>query len=59
MKHKLYEVIIALISFLIFMSAVAKAIDIQMFEVKEILILTSVQMYFIFLLGCNNKRSDK
>lgn len=56
MKQKLYTAIIGLISFLIFMSSAGRVIDIEMFEVKEIMILTAVQMYFVFLSNCNNNR---
>lgn len=56
MKHRLYEVIVMLISFLIFMSSAAKALGIDMLNIKDFLILTAVQMYFVFLMGCSEKK---
>lgn len=56
MKSKVYEVIVMLISFLIFMSSAANALGIEMLNIKDFLILTSVQMYFIFLIGCSSKK---
>jgi len=41
------------------MSAVARAVGIEVLEIKDILILTSVQMYFIFLMGCTSRKKGK
>ena len=56
MKSKVYEVIVMLISFLIFMSSAARALGIEMLDIKDFLVLTSVQMYFIFLIDCSSKK---